>query len=102
MDGQINGRESGISAENVQISMQMGMIEQLGESWWTEELVKMKASLRRKRIKWQATRAEEDRVVFIEQRNAYKKAVRQTKEKYVENQVQAMVDDGPWYRAWKC
>lgn len=39
----------------------------------------------------------------IQQRNAYKKAVRRTKEVHVENQiqVQAMVEDGPWHRAWK-
>lgn len=39
------------------------------KSWWTEELKRLRAGLRRKRAKWQMTRRQEEKNAYIDYRN---------------------------------
>lgn len=67
------------------------------QTWWSNDLARLKAILRRKRQRWQHWKSEDSKACFLKQRNIYKKAIRKAKEDHIEMRVQNMIER-PWFR----
>lgn len=71
-----------------------------GSDWWNEDLTRAKRAVQRARRRWQTTRTEEDKTILVDLRRAFKRTIKTSKEKHIQNITDAAIDDSPWHRAW--